>query len=56
MGQAGAKGKKLDFLTQEMNREFNTIGAKGQNAELAQIVIEAKTELERIRQQLQNIE
>jgi len=56
MAQPGAKGKKLDFLTQEMNREFNTIGAKGQNAELAQMVIEAKTELERVRQQLQNIE
>jgi uncharacterized protein (TIGR00255 family) len=52
----GAKGKKLDFLTQELNREFNTIGAKGQNAEVSQWVIEAKSELERIRQQLQNIE
>jgi len=56
MEQAGAKGKKLDFLTQEMNREFNTLGAKGQSVEVAQWVIEAKTELERIRQQLQNIE
>jgi uncharacterized protein (TIGR00255 family) len=54
--EPGGKGKKLDFLTQELNREFNTIGTKAQNTEVSQWVIEAKTELERIRQQLQNIE
>jgi len=54
--EPGAKGKKLDFLTQELNREFNTIGTKAQNAEVSKWVIEAKTELERVRQQLQNIE
>jgi uncharacterized protein (TIGR00255 family) len=56
MKEPGAKGKKMDFLTQELNREFNTIGTKAQNTEVSRWVIEAKTELERIRQQLQNIE
>ncbi len=52
----GPKGKKLDFLLQELNREFNTVASKNQNAELAYAVVEAKSELERIRQQVQNIE
>jgi uncharacterized protein (TIGR00255 family) len=56
MELAEAKGKKLDFLTQELNREFNTIGSKGPSVEISGWVIEAKTELERIRQQIQNIE
>jgi len=54
--KAGAKGKKLEFLVQELVREFNTISAKSQEANTSQITIEAKSELERIRQQLQNLE
>jgi uncharacterized protein (TIGR00255 family) len=49
-------GKKLDFLVQELNREANTIGSKSQDAELSRLVIELKTEIERIREQIQNIE
>ena len=51
-----AIGRKLDFILQEMNRETNTIGSKVQDAELAHIVVEIKGELEKIREQLQNIE
>jgi uncharacterized protein (TIGR00255 family) len=49
-------GKKLTFLTQEMNREINTIGSKSNDSVIAHIVVEIKEELERIREQLQNIE
>ena len=49
-------GRKLDFLIQEMNRETNTIGSKASNVEIASIVVEIKSELEKIREQLQNIE
>lgn len=49
-------GRKLDFLMQEMNREINTIGSKCQNAEAAQTVVAVKCELEKIREQIQNIE
>ncbi|MBE6533692.1 MAG: YicC family protein [Ruminococcaceae bacterium] len=49
-------GRKLDFLMQEMNRETNTIGSKCQNASIAKIVVEIKCELEKIREQIQNIE
>lgn len=49
-------GRKLDFLMQEMNRETNTIGSKCSNAEIAQIVVNMKCELEKIREQIQNIE
>lgn len=49
-------GRPLDFLCQEMFREFNTIGSKANDAALAQAVVEAKTELEKIREQVQNIE
>ena len=51
-----AVGRKLDFLIQEVNREFNTIGSKCQNAAISQKVILAKAELEKIREQIQNIE
>ncbi len=51
-----AAGRKLDFLMQEMNRETNTIGSKCSNAEIAQIVVNMKCELEKIREQVQNIE
>lgn len=49
-------GRPLDFLCQELNREFNTIGSKANDATLAQLVVRAKTELEKIREQVQNIE
>jgi len=51
-----AIGKKLDFLTQEMNRETNTIGSKANNLEITNRVIDIKTEIENIREQVQNIE
>ena len=50
------KGKKIDFLIQEMNRETNTIGSKANNLEIVNGVIEIKTQLEDIREQVQNIE
>ena len=49
-------GRKMDFLVQEINREVNTIGSKANNAEIAQIVVTMKSELEKIREQIQNIE
>jgi uncharacterized protein (TIGR00255 family) len=49
-------GRSLDFLMQEMNREVNTIGSKCSNSEIAHTVVEVKTELEKIREQIQNIE
>ncbi|MGN0489273.1 MAG: YicC/YloC family endoribonuclease [Ruminococcus sp.] len=49
-------GRSLDFLVQEMNREANTIGSKVRDAELAQIVVKIKNEIEKIREQVQNIE
>ncbi|MGB1874706.1 MAG: YicC/YloC family endoribonuclease [Akkermansiaceae bacterium] len=49
-------GRPLDFLCQELNREFNTIGSKANDATLAQLIVHAKTELEKIREQVQNIE
>lgn len=52
----GAIGRKLDFLLQEMNRETNTIGAKCGDLRLTRIVVEIKAELEKIREQVQNIE
>ena len=49
-------GRKLDFLLQEMNREINTIGSKAQDVALARIVVDIKAEIEKIREQIQNIE
>lgn len=49
-------GRKLDFLLQEINRETNTIGSKVNNSDIAKIVVEMKSELEKIREQIQNIE
>ncbi len=49
-------GRKLDFLTQELNRETNTIGSKCQDLEMTRIVVEIKAEIEKIREQIQNIE
>ncbi len=51
-----AIGKKLDFLTQEMNRETNTIGSKANNLEITNLVVDIKTELENVREQIQNVE
>lgn len=51
-----AVGRKLDFLTQEMNREVNTIGSKGQDLEITKMVVDLKSEIEKIREQIQNIE
>jgi len=56
MEEADAVGRKMDFLCQEMGREINTIGSKANNLELTKIVIDMKNELERIREQVQNIE
>lgn len=49
-------GRKLDFLVQELNREANTIGSKGNDTEMARIVVDMKAEIEKIREQAQNIE
>ena len=49
-------GRKLDFLVQEMNREANTTGSKAQNLEITRTVIDIKSEIEKIREQIQNIE
>ncbi len=56
MNAKDSSGKKLDFLVQEMNREVNTIGSKAADSEIRWAVVEAKTCIERIREQLQNIE
>ena len=49
-------GRKMDFLIQELNREANTIGSKCQNADIAHVVVELKAEIEKIREQIQNVE
>ncbi|SHH09863.1 YicC/YloC family endoribonuclease [Tepidibacter thalassicus] len=49
-------GRKIDFLIQEMNREINTIGSKSSNLRITELVVEVKSELEKIREQIQNIE
>ena len=49
-------GRKLDFLVQEFNRETNTIGSKAQDVEVAKLVVDIKSEIEKIREQIQNIE
>ena len=49
-------GRKLDFLLQEMNREVNTIGSKADGLQVSEVVIQAKAELERMREQVQNVE
>ncbi len=53
---SGPIGRPLDFLVQEMNREVNTIGSKSQNVEIAHKVVAVKSEIEKIREQIQNIE
>lgn len=54
--QSEPVGRKLDFLLQEMNRETNTIGSKAQDTAIAKLVIEMKNELEKVREQIQNLE
>lgn len=56
LSDGGVIGRKLDFLLQEMNREANTIGSKGNDLEQARTVVDIKAELEKIREQIQNIE
>jgi len=56
LAEGGAVGRSLEFLIQELHREINTIGSKAKATEIADIVIEMKSELERIREQVQNIE
>ncbi len=46
----------MDFLVQEMNRETNTIGSKAQDAETARLVVDLKSEIEKLREQIQNVE
>ena len=55
LNEAKPIGRKLDFLVQEMNREANTIGSKGNDVEQARNVVNIKSELEKIREQIQNI-
>ena len=54
--ETGEIGKKMDFLIQEMNREANTIGSKAMDAEIAQWVVDLKSEIEKMREQVQNVE
>ncbi len=54
--EGGAVGRKLDFLIQEFNREANTIGSKANDADTAKVVVDMKSEIEKIREQIQNIE
>ena len=56
LNSTDAVGRKLDFLIQEFNRESNTIGSKAQDVEITRIVVELKSEIEKIREQIQNIE
>ena len=56
LSKGGAVGRKLDFLIQEFNREANTIGSKCNDLEISRHVIDIKGEIEKIREQVQNIE
>jgi len=56
LAEPHAVGRKIDFLLQEINREVNTMASKSQNAELSRVAVEAKSELEKIREQVQNVE
>ena len=55
-GQRGSIGKKLDFLSQELNREINTIGSKNTLTEIGGLVVEVKDRIEKVREQLRNVE
>jgi len=56
LGTEDAVGRKLDFIVQEMNREVNTIGSKAQDLNITKVVVDMKAEIEKIREQIQNIE
>jgi uncharacterized protein (TIGR00255 family) len=56
LARPGPAGRRLDFLSQELHREVTTLGNKSQSASIARLVIELKTEAERIREQVQNVE
>lgn len=56
MGSGEPVGRKIDFLVQEMNREANTIGSKSVNSKIAYLVVDMKSEIEKIREQVQNVE
>ncbi len=56
LSQAGPSGRPLDFLLQEMNREANTISAKASDALISHLIINLKAELEKVREQVQNVE
>jgi uncharacterized protein (TIGR00255 family) len=56
LGRSGTVGKAIEFLLQEMGREINTIGAKSQDAQMSQIAVEMKGEIEKMREQVQNVE
>jgi len=56
MEEGGTVGRKLDFLIQEMNREVNTIASKANHADLASLAVDSKAEIEKLREQVQNIE
>ena len=56
MAEDGEVGRRLDFLTQELNREVNTIGSKASDAEITKLVVAAKSEIEKLREQVQNVE
>jgi uncharacterized protein (TIGR00255 family) len=56
MAESGASGKRLDFLSQEIFRELNTLGAKCRNAEMVRVVLDAKVLCEQVREQVQNVE
>lgn len=56
LGESTNQGKTLEFLIQELNREINTIGSKSSDVEIARMVVDTKAELERIREQIQNVE
>jgi uncharacterized protein (TIGR00255 family) len=54
--RTGPIGKSIEFLLQEINRELNTMGAKAQDARMSQITVEMKGEVEKMREQVQNVE
>lgn len=56
MNSEEASGKKLNFLVQELNREFNTMGSKTEDVNVSHMIVEVKSELEKIREQIQNVE
>ena len=56
LAEQDAVGRRLDFLVQEINREVNTLSVKSCDAEISRIVVEMKSELEKIREQAQNVE